>query len=182
MHSSTDANTGLAHFVKYNLTFNLVKNKVVRSKRNNDNSATDLSISSQFENSCTEIQPCSCYYPDHPNVTIFEMSTDAETQNASGKNATGPENCGDLQNLGYRLMGFYMVRFNSKRTKTIYCEFNQTIKQNKNNKQQTIRRAVKEITRKTKTSKKIQFCGGVFHAPCSFYYSDNPDALLIGKQ
>ena len=34
-------------------------------------------------------------------------------------NGTGPETCKDLIDLGYTLVGFYMVRFNSNRIKII---------------------------------------------------------------
>jgi len=147
----------------------------------NTKSTTDHSSFSQFENSCTGKQPCTCYYPDHPNVTIFELGTDATTQHASGINGTGPGNCIDLQELGYTLMGFYMVRFNSKRVKTIYCEFNET-KQHKTKKSKRIERALKQQTKKLSKPNKLRFCGGVGHAPCTFYYSDNPDAPINSQK
>ena len=125
-------------------------------------------------------QPCTCYYPDHPNVTIFELGTDLATQKASSINGTGPGNCEDLQKLYHNLKGFYMVRFNSERVKTIYCEFDD-INQNKYNKPKKTKRSSKDTTKKTPKQKKLRFCGGVGHAPCTFYYSDNPDAQLTTK-
>jgi len=151
----------------------LLKSKNKAKPERKTNSTTDKSIPSQFENSCTRNQPCTCYYPDHPNVTKFELSTDIITQNASGMNGTGPGNCEDLKDLGYTLMGFYMVRFNSKRVKTIYCEFNIT-KPNKNSKPKRFKR--------TPRPRKLRLCGGVGHEPCTFYYSDNPDAQLSSKK
>ncbi len=56
-------------------------------------------------------QPCTCYYPDHPNVTLFEIDTSEITINATRVNGTGPENCEDLQSIGHSLAGFYLVRF-----------------------------------------------------------------------
>jgi len=81
-------------------------------------------LQSQFDQDCRGYQPCTCYYPDHPNVTIFELGTDQTTINATAINGTGPGNCEDLKQLGYSLEGFHMVRFNSKTVKIIYCTFN----------------------------------------------------------
>ena len=45
----------------------------------------------QFEQLCRGFgrQPCTCYHPDHPDVTIFELSSDNITANASRINAFG---------------------------------------------------------------------------------------------
>jgi len=173
LQSSSEANTSFAEF--------LHKRKVSKPERNAKPVANNQSILSQFDNYCTEMQPCTCYYPDHPNVTIFELGTDLATQRASGINGTGPGNCEDLQDSGYSLKGFYMVRFNLKRVKTIYCEFNE-IKKNKNNKTKRIKRSSKAIPNKTPKPKRLRLCGGVGPKPCTFYYSDNPDAPLTGKR
>ena len=67
-----------------------------------------------------EVQPpCTCYYPDYPNVPQFELDTDEITNNASSLNGTGPESCEDLRSNGYNLAGFYMVRFKPKRVKAV---------------------------------------------------------------
>ena len=88
-------------------------------------STSDDSLQYQFEQHCKPYQPCTCFYPDHPDITIFELGNDITTINAADINGFGPGNCDDLQRLGYSLEGFYMVRFNSKRVKTIYCNFYQ---------------------------------------------------------
>ena len=45
-----------------------------------------LEFSSQFERYCSGAgsQPCTCYYPDFPNITQFEFGTDGATKNVSG--------------------------------------------------------------------------------------------------
>ena len=86
-----------------------------------------------------EDQPCTCYYPDHPNVTLFEVDSDDTTQNASSVNGTGPASCEDLQSSGFKTAGFYVVRFKPKRVKVLYCSFNQTIESLINERQSTIR-------------------------------------------
>ena len=55
-------------------------------------------------------QPCTCYYPDHTNVMIFELDTDEVTKNASNLNGAGPATCEDLQYMDHKLPGFYMVQ------------------------------------------------------------------------
>ena len=46
-------------------------------------------------------QPCTCYYPDHPNVTLFQLDTDEIPKNATSVNGTGPKNCEDLLFMRY---------------------------------------------------------------------------------
>jgi len=144
----------------------------------------NCSIQSQFEVFCKKVgsQPCTCYYPDHPNVTDFELSTDEITRKMSGGNGTGPSNCTDLGNIGYSLTGFYMVRFNSsKRLKAIFCEFDETAFASIENQKVT---AVQTLL-VDKSSKRLRFCGGVRDQPCPFFYSDNPDSphmKLIGSK
>ena len=93
---------------------------------------TANSLKPQFKQTCSGFprQPCSCYYPDHPKVPIFELSSDKITANASGVNGTGPSDCLDLKNMGNSLKGFYMVRFTNKRIKSIYCEFDAKMNDN----------------------------------------------------
>jgi len=144
----------------------------------NIRSTSNGSLQFQFEKQCKGDQPCTCYYPDHPNVAIFQLGTDETTANASGINGTGPGNCEDLERLGYSLEGFYMVRFNSKRVKTIYCKFNQNI----TTKRVRISRALedKKTMLQPKTLKK---CGGFGNTSCSFYYPDYPDikSTIVNK-
>jgi len=126
------------------------------------------------------MQPCTCYYPDHPNVPIFELGTDEITKNATIINGTGPSNCQDLQKLGYSLKGFHIiVLFNSKRIKTIYCDFDQT---NEN----TIQKVASVVSSSTKqkdaasvSSEVIQFCNGIESQSCKFLYPDYPDISLF---
>lgn len=85
-------------------------------------------LKSQFGQLCGGFgkKLCTCYYPDHSDVTIFELRSDEITTNAFYKiNGTGPSNCTDLQNIGHSLKGFYAVRFNGKRINSIYCDFNE---------------------------------------------------------
>jgi len=121
-------------------------------------------LDEQFERFCSSVgsQPCTCYYPDHKSIPQFELGNDELTKNASGLNGTGPGNCQDLKDLGYKLEGLYLVRFNSKRIKTIYCSFNnETIKNTKNQDRNQKVTYPKEgsIGRSSKTI--IRFCGGV---------------------
>ena len=126
-----------------------------------------------------EHQPCTCYYPDHPNVTRFELDTDEITQNAANFNGTGPASCEDLKKIGYQLAGFYLVRFKPKRVKVIYCSFNQTF-QNLNIKNQA--------TNSFKhgdagSSKMAQFCNSRSESqPCIFLYPDYPDIQLFNTK
>ncbi len=124
-----------------------------------------------------EIQPpCTCYHPDHPDVTKFELDTDETTQNASSLNGTGPASCKDLQFIGYRLSGFYLVRFKPNIIKAIYCGFNQEIQSLSNENEKT------NIFSKhgdAGSSKMIRFCTGSECQPCTFLYSDYPEIPLF---
>ena len=113
-----------------------------------------------------EIQPpCTCYHPDHPDVTKFELDTDETTQNTSSLNGTGPASCEDLKFIGYNLSGFYLVRFKPNIIQAIYCGFNQRIESLSNKNYQT------KIFSKhgdAGSSKMIQFCAGSARQPCTF--------------
>lgn len=89
--------------------------------------SANSSFESQFEEFCRGVgsQPCTCYYPDHGDVTLFELSSDDVTKNATERaNGTGPASCEDLRKIGHSLNGFYTIRFNLKRVKAIFCVFN----------------------------------------------------------
>lgn len=131
---------------------------------------------SQYDQLCRRFgrQPCTCYYPDHPNVAIFESSSDEIT--SSKMNGTGPSNCTDLQSIGFNLRGFYMVRLNNKRIKTIYCYFNDT-SENTNMK-------ITTLPSTTQSGDSVyqefsQFCKGLTSQPCTALYSDYPDISLF---
>jgi len=132
-------------------------------------------LTEQFNEFCNGAgsQPCTCYYPDHKSVPQFEISNDNFTGKASGENGTGPGSCQDLRDLGYNLSGFYMVRLKPKRSKTVYCEFNNQIV-TKGQNQATILKGTNKNG--FNTPKSIRFCGGVRENRCTYLYSDNPDA------
>ncbi len=75
-----------------------------------------------------------------------------------------------------------MVRFNSKRVNTIFCEFhsdtsNTTFKNQVENLERT---QTTFFTSKTK-SPSIRFCGNVSGKLCKYLYSDHPDAPQVGE-
>jgi len=136
-------------------------------------------LAEQFEQFCSSAgsQPCTCYYPDHPSVPKYELSMDQNTQNASGLNGTGPGTCQDLQALGHTLKGFYMIRFNSKRAKTMYCSFNNETVHNTKGHQEAILKGTfeKEVINGRQSNSIIRFCGNVKGNQCTYLYSDHPD-------
>jgi len=116
-------------------------------------------LKSQFGQLCGGFgrQPCTCYYPDHPDVTIFEISSDEITTKASKINGTGASNCTDLKNIGYSLKGFYTVRLNGKRINIIYCDFNEK----KQNVSPNVLASSSNKTSPSTVSQEIsQFCNG----------------------
>jgi len=124
-------------------------------------------------------QPCTCYYPDHPNVTLFQLDTDEITKNATSVNGTGPENCEDLQFMRYSLAGYYMVRFKPNRVKAIYCGFNET-NEDLGNKSPVVKKSfLKQIRDGPESSETIRFCNGIGSQSCTFLYPDYPDAPLV---
>ena len=139
----------------------------LRKTRSIVNKATKFT--EQFEKICNSYgsQPCTCYYPDHRSIPQFEISADELSKTASGVNGTGPANCQDLKDLRHTLKGFYMVRFNSKRIKTIFCEFyNETLSTTKNQ----VENNEKNHTQSgnvldERKSPPIRFCGGARNAP-----------------
>ena len=135
--------------------------------------------SNQFQQHCINFgsQPCTCFYPDHPDVIRFEIGNDELTKNASRiGNGTGPANCTDLQAIGHTLRGFYLVRLNNtKRVSPIYCEFTQT----RNNSSQGVVSQTLPLNKnavETPPPKRLKFCGGFVGQQCTFFYSDYPDA------
>ena len=140
-------------------------------------------MSEQFEQFCSSVgsQPCTCYHPDNRNVPKFELSTDPFTGRASGVNGSGPASCQDLQILRHNLSGFYMVRFNTKRIKTIFCELNNATTTEAKNQEKIIDETSEKESNVRILSKSIRFCGGVRSNQCTYLYSDHPDALLHGK-
>ena len=152
-------------------------NNLIRNTRSITN--TTKLRKSQFEQLCTGgfgKQPCTCNYPDHPNVPIFQLGTDEITTRASNitNGSSGPSNCKELQNKGYSLEGFYLARFNTKRVKAIYCDFN------KKNEDTVTKLATKFSSRQNDESASpevLRFC--VRSQSCKLIYPDYPDIPLI---
>ena len=67
-------------------------------------------------------QPCSCYYSRGKDIMQFELGNDKITRQASSENGTGPASCKDLESIGHALDGYYIIRFNGKIMKTVFCE------------------------------------------------------------
>jgi len=151
----------------------MVPSKIINR---NARSATKPAPKSQFEQLCGTFgrQPCTCYYPDHPDVTIFELSSDEIT--LSKINATGPSNCADIQAVGNSLKGFYMVRLNNKRIQTIYCDLNA-----KNENTDTGKTKILSINQSNLSMgpEFSAFCKGLESQPCKVLYSDYPDIQLL---
>ena len=87
-------------------------------------------------------QPCSCFYSTSPNILQFEISNDELTRNAMNENGTGPATCEELLHIGYIQDGFYMLRFNLKTIKIVYCKLGEEyrkarMKEKENNQLQT---------------------------------------------
>jgi len=150
--------------------------QVTESKNNRHTREVSANLSSSrfdepFERLCRDAgsQPCTCYYPDHPDVIQFELSADDVTINASGKNGTGPKNCEDLRLNGHALNGFYMVNFDTKRVNITYCTFSNTA-------HETNAKSI-QLRGTSSSSPVSRLCAGVGTHPCTIYYSDNPDNL-----
>lgn len=153
---------------------NVSLNRDIREISSNSKS---FPFEEQFEKLCRDpgSQPCTCYYPDHPNVTQFEFGSDDITKKCiKGQWTIGPNNCEDLKSFGHVLNGFYMVRFNPKRVKIINCQFNQTTKKTRDN--NFTRPITLKLDNIKSSSNLIRFCGGVGIQPCTFFYSDHPDS------
>jgi len=127
------------------------------------------------------IQPCTCYYPDHPDVVLFELNIDETTKNASKVNGTGPSSCEDLQSMGHNLRGFYLVRFKANRTEAIHCNFNQTLG-NLTNEVESSPKSYLKQNYEGVPSETIQFCNGTGEHSCSFLYPDYPDIQLFNRK
>ena len=149
--------------------------KFIQFKNRYPRSTSADSSTSHLDELCSGIgsHSCTCDYPDHPNMIKFELSTDEITMNASTSNGSGPANCKDIQALGHGLNGFYIVRFNNKRTKTIYCEFHQLSEEllKESNK------AVETSLKRDRISKDLRICGEISTdiKDCTFLYPDSPD-------
>ena len=144
----------------------------------NPQTSENDSFESQYEEFCRGAgsQPCTCYYPDHRDVTLFELSTDDVTKSATERaNGTGPASCEDLGKMGYSLNGFYMIRFSPQRVKAAFCIFNNKMIENSLLSQVS---PSKSSNKPLKTAKKLKYCGGMKNQPCTFYYSDYPDSKL----
>lgn len=163
-----------------NYNFGIDKNYVFRNKRSTLKNASEP----QSTPLCTGfgVQPCTCYYPDHPNVPLFQLDTDVITRNASNVNGTGPETCEDLQVLNYNLPGFHMVRFKPNRVKTIFCAFNQTAKNDLNSKIQSDEQMFSLEQNALKVPEMFKFCNGPGSQPCTFLYPDYPDISLFNPR
>jgi len=125
----------------YMVRFNGIKVKTVYCNLNSSSKKTNESKKrSKRENKlktnqtkttfCNDVgsQPCSCYHHRFSKTLQLELSSDEITKNASRDNGSAPTSCDDLQSNGHRLKGFYVVRFNAKKMKTIFCEFNILVK------------------------------------------------------
>lgn len=150
-----------------------------RETKNNrgKRSEQQFSLESQFERFCRKkgSQPCTCFYPDHPNATHFEFDTDDTTRKAlSGLNGSGPKSCEDLLNIGYKLNGYYFIRLNTQRARTVFCVFTNHSKIQISD--STLKESSEAMFVLPSKVKRLRFCGGIASIPCTFLYSDYPDA------
>jgi len=158
--------------------------QVAKSKTNRQTREASTNFSSSrfdepFERFCKDAgsQPCTCYYPDHPDVAQFELSTDDVTRNASGKNGTGPKTCEDLRLNGHVFDGFYMVTLDTRRVNITYCIFSNTADETN----EKITETILKQRGTTSSSPVLRLCAGVGSQPCVFYYSDNPDSPQVER-
>jgi len=60
-------------------------------------------------------------------IQQLELSSDEITRNASRVNGTGPTSFKDLESIGYTVIytlnGFYVVKFNDRIMKIVYCNY-----------------------------------------------------------
>ena len=98
-------------------------------------------------------QPCSCYFTNVKDILQFELSSDEATRNASKEHGKGPGSCQDLEKLGYRLNGFYLVRFKEGIIKTIFCKLRTNLPVIDEEEIKSTERTTATSTKKAKKSK-----------------------------
>ena len=101
-------------------------------------------------------QPCSCYFSNFRDILQFEMSDDEITRSAMQGNGTGPETCEELKEIGYKLDGFYMLRFNSTLIKTAFCKLHETKEKIKKKKKKRKESTTVESTTSTLPGKRLR--------------------------
>lgn len=99
--------------------FNKTSEHVINQKKTKSSlkpySDAEWSQLLQFCNSSGS-QPYTFLYPDHPDIQLFNIEKHKTTRkiNISGENhLLGPTSCDDLNFLGHRLKGFYIIRQNT---------------------------------------------------------------------
>ena len=120
--------------------------------------------------------PCLFLYPDYPDIPLFNSKTNKTftENNGSCENCLlGPTSCSDLQLIGHKLEGFYMVRLNAKKVRIVYCDFNLAVA-NGDEKLRTKRYARKKIRSASNNTKVKPICNSVGSRPCSCYFSKSP--------
>jgi len=68
-----------------------------------------------------------------------------------------------------------MVRFNSKRIKSIFCDFNKTAKSEIDCLEKRQNKNVKQVDDTAFSFNRIRFCGGFKSYRCKYFYSDYPE-------
>lgn len=130
-----------------------------------------------YYNSATaqEVRHVLFFYPDHPDIQQFNIIKNKTTKlgDISGGNyILGPTSCDDLNFLGNRLKGFYIIGQNTLKVKIIYCEFNTEITKN------DTKTIVKRSTLKKNERKNVSsVCKGIGSQPCSCYYFNFSEIL-----
>ncbi len=137
---------------------------------------------------------CSFFYSDYPDAPQYELKSNENSKDLSsenGKDYVLPTSCEDLKFMGYTLNGFYMVRFNVKRMKAVFCDFTEMSEINEKAQVKTKRdvvksksktspriiskRAVVKSENKTSPRKKTPpFCNGIGSQPCSCHLKNDP--------
>jgi len=99
-------------------------------------------------------QQCTFFYSDHPDTPQFV----AKSSNIE------PTSCEDLKSIGHLMNGYYLVRFNGMKVKTVYCNLKPTHIEDDTKKRS------KRAKVSPKNSAKTKFCNGVGSQPCSCYH------------
>jgi len=140
---------------------------------NNQRAITKISssqITIQFCNgSGISPQPCNFLYPDYPDIippvaAFNQMFKKNNKTSAENNYLTGPSNCDDLQLIGHKLQGFYMILRNALKVKIIYCDFST---ENENDETRTKQRHYQGEN----VNNSSRVCKGIGSQPCSCYYS-----------
>ncbi len=141
-------------------------NKAVESSLKRDNISKDLRL-------CGEINiiDCTFLYPDSPDTPKFGFTKKlGNMKNPSNFHSREPTSCDDLRAIGYTMKGFYPVRLNAVKIKTVYCDFNIP----------SILKDVNKVKDKKPTSKtKSRFCTTIGSPPCSCNYPHLPNTLQL---